>query len=205
MRRAGFFFSNVNVMVPTIPHLILLFFLGGAFIHFMQAGARTLHFEPGEAGPGAAIAQGMFVFGGIIPIWFLGLYQAIHLVNGIIAACILTACIALYEWARHTIWCRRFGVGLGDHVPDELCESGPYRYIRHPLYLSYQLAYLAAFVALPHWLTAALLAVSVAMFVYMARDDEATIAGSALGVAYADYRKRAGMFWPKFSPAAPGR
>ena len=26
-------------MVPTIPHLILLFFIGGAFIHFMQAGA----------------------------------------------------------------------------------------------------------------------------------------------------------------------
>jgi hypothetical protein len=34
------------------------------------------------------------------------------------------------------------------------------------------LAYVAAFVALPHWLTATLLAVNVALFVYMAKDDE---------------------------------
>lgn len=183
--------------IPKPPHLILLFFLGGVFIHFMQAGARTLHVKAGEAGPGAAIAQGMFMFGGITPIWFLGLYQPIHLVNGIIAACILTACIALYEWTRHAIWGRRFGVGLGDHVPDELCEVGPYRYIRHPLYLAYQLAYLAAFVALPHWLSGSLLAVSIALFTYMALNDEATIATSALAADYAQYRSRAGLFWPK--------
>lgn len=188
-------------MVPTIPHLVLLFFLGGVFIHFIQAGARTLHFKPGDAGPGAAIAQGMFMFGGIIPIWFVGLYQAIHLVNGIISACILAACIALYEWARHAIWGRRFGVGLGDHVPDELCETGPYRYIRHPLYLAYQLAWLAAFVALPHWVTAVLLVVSIALFTYMARDDETTIAASPLAAAYAVYRERTGLFWPRLSRA----
>ena len=194
-----------KVMVPTLPDLILLFFLGGVFIHFMQAGARTLYFKAGDAGPGAAIAQGMFMFGGIIPIWFLGLYQAIHLGNGIIAACILTVCIALYEWARQTIWGRRFGVGLGDHVPDELCESGPYRYIRHPLYLAYQLAYVAAFVALPHWLTGLLLAVGVALFTYMARNDEQTIAGSPLAAQYAAYCQHTGMFWPRFSRAAPGK
>ena len=192
-------------MIPTLPHLVLLFFLGGVFIHFMQAGARTLHFEQGEAGPGSALAQGMFVFGGIIPIWFIGLYQPIHLVNGIVAACILVACIALYEWARHVIWGRRFGIGLAGHVPDELCEAGPYRHIRHPLYLSYQLAYLATLVALPHWLTATLLAASVVLFTYMARDDEKTIATSPLAAAYSAYRQRAGMFWPKFSSRAPDR
>jgi len=192
-------------MVPTIPHLILLFFLGGVFIHFMQAGARTLYFKPGDAGPGAAIAQGMFTFGGILPIWFIGLYQAIHLVNGIIAACILVACLALYEWARHVIWGRRFGIGMGEHVPDELCEAGPYRYIRHPLYAAYVLAYVAALVALPHWGTAVLFLVSVAMFTFMARDDERTIGGSPLAAAYAAYRERAGMFLPRISRSAPGR
>jgi protein-S-isoprenylcysteine O-methyltransferase Ste14 len=192
-------------MFPTVPHLILLFFLGGIFIHFMQAGARTLHFKAGDAGPGAAIAQGMFVFGGIIPIWFIGLYQAIHLIGGIIGACIFAACIALYEWARHAIWGRRFGIGFGEHVPEELCEAGPYRYIRHPLYLAYMLAYVAALVALPHWGTAALFVVSVALFVIMARSDERTIAQSPLAAAYAAYRERTGMFFPKFSRSAPDR
>jgi protein-S-isoprenylcysteine O-methyltransferase Ste14 len=191
--------------VPTLPHLILLFFLGGVFIHFIHAGARTLYFKEGEAGPGAAIAQGMFLFGGIMPIWFIGLYQPIHRVNGIVSACMLVACIALYEWARHAIWGRRFGIGLGEHVPEELCETGPYRHIRHPLYLSYLLAYAAAFVALPHWLIAALLAVNVVFFVYMAKDDEKTIATSPLAAEYSAYRQRAGMFWPKFSSTTPGR
>jgi len=187
------------VRVPTLPHLILLFFLGGVFIHFLQAGARTLHFTSGDAGPGAAIAQGMFMFGGVIPIWWLGLYQPIHLVNGIVGVCILVTSIALYEWARHAIWGRRFGVGFGDHVPEELCEAGPYRYIRHPLYLAYLLAYVAALVALPHWLTASLFAAAVALFAYMANDDEKKIATSAISADYAAYRNRAGMFWPKFS------
>jgi len=193
------------VTVPSLPHLVLLFFLGGVFIHFMQAGARTLHFTPGEAGPGAAIAQGMFVFGGIIPIWFLGLYQPIHFINGIVAACILMTCISLYEWARHAIWGRRFGVGLGDHVPDELCESGPYRYIRHPIYLAYVLAYVAGLVALPHWVTGALLVANIGLFGYMAKDDEKTISTSPLAADYASYRERAGMFLPKVSSRAPGK
>lgn len=183
--------------VPTLPHLILLFFLGGVFLHFIQAGARTLYFKSGDAGAGAAFAQGLFFFGGIIPIWFLGLYRPIHFMNGIIAACILVLSIALYEWARAAIWGRRFGVAWGEHVPDELCEAGPYRYIRHPLYLSYMIAWLAAFVALPHWSTAVLLVASVVVFTVAARSDEATIGTSQLAGAYVEYRGRTGMFWPR--------
>ena len=61
-------------------------------------------------------------------------------------------------------------------MPEELCESGPYRHIRHPIYLAYQVAYLAAFVALPHWITRHPVGVSVALFTFAARSDEATIA-----------------------------
>ena len=105
--------------------------------------------------------------------------------------------IALYEWARAAIWGRRFGIAWGDHVPEELCEAGPYRYVRHPLYLSYMLAWLAALVALPHWSTAVLLVVNVVVFTVAARSDEATIGTSPLAAAYAEYRGRAGMFWPR--------
>ncbi|HTU66433.1 MAG TPA: methyltransferase [Steroidobacteraceae bacterium] len=182
--------------LPSLPHVVLLFFLGGVFLHFVQAGARTFHFKSGDAGPGASIAQGMFLFGGVIPIWFIGLYQPIHLANGTIAAVILVASIALYEWARAAIWGRRFGIALGEHVPEQLCEAGPYRRIRHPIYLAYMLAYLAALVALPHWLLAALLVANVVLFTLAARDDERTITTSALAPDYAAYRQRAGMFWP---------
>lgn len=191
--------------VPSLPHIILLFFLGGVFLHFLQAGARTLYFKPGEAGPGAAIGQGAFLFGGTLPIWWLGTNQPIHLMNGLVAAGVLVASIALYEWARATIWGRRFGVGWGDHVPEDLCDGGPYRFVRHPLYLSYLLASVAAFVALPHWITAALVAVHAAIWTIAARDDERRIASSPLAAQYADYRSRVGMLFPRIRPQPNSR
>jgi len=192
--------------IPPLTNLVLLFFLGGVFIHFLRAGALVFYSRDMSDERGALMAEVAFLIGGTGTVWWLGLfYVPIHLVNGIAAAGLLVASIALYEWARHTIRGRRFGVALGDHVPEELCESGPYRLIRHPLYLAYLVAYLAAFVALPHWITLLSLVANLALFTIAARSDEATIATSALAAAYADYRKRAGLFWPKFSPAAPGR
>ena len=181
---------------PTLPHFILLFFLGGTFLHFLLAGGRTFYSSYRASEPAAWIAEIAFGLGGTATVWYLGLHRQIALPNGIAAAALMLASLSLYEWARHTIWGRRFGLGWGNHVPDALCEAGPYRRIRHPIYLAYMLAYLAAFVALPHWLTAATLVGGIALFTHAARSDEAGIATSAIAADYAAYRTRAGMFWP---------
>jgi protein-S-isoprenylcysteine O-methyltransferase Ste14 len=183
--------------LPSLPHLILLFFLGFVFLHFMLAGARTFYSENMQDEPGAPVAQFSFVFSGVVPTWFLGLYQPIHKPNGILAAIVVAFAVALYEWARHTIWGRRFGLGWGDHVPEELCERGPYRFVRHPIYLSYMLAFAAVLIALPHWISALMLVVNVALFTHAALADERTLAHSSLAVDSAHYRDRTGMFWPR--------
>ena len=90
-------------------------------------------------------------------------------------------------------------------MPEAVCSQGPYRLVRHPIYLSYLLAWLAALMALPHWLTAAIFALNATLFVLVAFDDERKLAGSALAPDYAAYRARTGMFLPRFSRAAPGR
>jgi protein-S-isoprenylcysteine O-methyltransferase Ste14 len=193
--------------IPSAANLVLLLFLGGAFVHFMNAGGRTFHYGK-EAGDeaGALVAQLTFMVAGTLPVWLLGLfYQSVPLANGIAAAVLLVFSLALYEWARHTIWRRRFGIAWGEHVPESVCAEGPYQWVRHPLYLAYLVAYLAALVALPHWLTAAVFLVTCALFVHAARHDERQIAASALAADYAAYRERTGMFLPRFSRAAPGR
>ena len=191
--------------IPPLPHLVLLFFLGGVFLHFLLAGARTFARSGISDERGAGYAQISFVFGGTVVTWFLGLYQPIHLANGIIATVVLLASISLYEWSRRTIWLRRFHVGWSGFVPDELCEVGPYRHVRHPIYASYLLAFLAATIALPHPLTGAILAANVVLLVHGARDDERSIAESPLAGKYAAYRERTGMFWPRFSRSGPDR
>jgi protein-S-isoprenylcysteine O-methyltransferase Ste14 len=185
--------------LPSLPHVILLFFLGFVFMHFLLAGARTFYSENMQEEPGAPLAQFSFLASGIVPTWFLGLYQPIHRTNGILAAIVLALAVALYEWARHTIWGRRFGVGWGDHVPAELCERGPYRFVRHPIYLSYMLAFGAVLIALPHWISALMFVLNVTIFTYAAFTDERSLARSAIAADYANYRERAGMFWPHFS------
>jgi protein-S-isoprenylcysteine O-methyltransferase Ste14 len=192
------------VKYPSLPQIILLFFLGGVFLHFLLAGARTFDSKGADNDAGAAIAQS-FVFTGTVAVWWLGLYQAIHLANGIAAALVLVSSVALYEWARHTIWGRRFGLAYGEHIPAELCEDGPYRIVRHPIYLSYLLAYLAALIALPHWVTAAIFVVYLGLLAHAARDDERRIDASPLAAEYAAYRERAGMLLPRLSRPAPGR
>lgn len=177
--------------------MILLFLLGGVFLYFMQAGARTFEWQALSNELPAQIGGLAFTFMGAIPIWFLGLNQAIRPLNGIFAAVMLVASVSLYEWARHAIWGRRFGIGLGERVPEEVCSQGPYRLVRHPIYLSYLLSWLAALIALPHWLTAAILVASAALFIYMAFDDEKKLAASPLAADYSAYRKRTGMFLPR--------
>ena len=183
--------------VPTIAQALTLFLVGGVFLHFMVAGGKMLQVPNPDLEPGAWVAQILFVFGGTVATWFVGLHHPISLANGIVAVILATGSVALYEWSRHTIMRRQFGIAWGYQVPDAVCDEGPYRFVRHPIYLSYMLAHLAAVAAVPHWLTASICTVAAALFAHAAFDDERKLAASGISADYAAYRERTGMFLPK--------
>jgi protein-S-isoprenylcysteine O-methyltransferase Ste14 len=193
------------VIIPTLPNAILLLLLGGVFIHFMHAGAKTFYFKNADNEPGAWVAQFSFLITGSIATWWLGILIPIPVVNQVAAWPVFIASIALYEWARRTITGRRFGLALSDQVPEALCNEGPYRFVRHPIYLSYVLAFLAVLIALPHWITGLSFLFNLVLSIFAARSDERVLAASPLAADYAAYRERTGMFLPKFSRPAPGR
>jgi protein-S-isoprenylcysteine O-methyltransferase Ste14 len=175
--------------------LVLGFIL--AFGYFTAAGAQTFVWDITDV-KGATLGQFSLLCTGAIATALLGYRQVLHPANGIAAALLLLSSVALYEWARWTIRERRFHIGWSGDVPDAVCDTGPYAHVRHPVYLSYMLAFLAAAIAFPRLPTLAIFLFNVALYAHAARDDERSIGASELKGAYAAYKERTGMFVPRW-------
>ncbi len=164
------------------------------FVYFIAAGAKTFN-VPALRDDGAAFGYLSFV-SVMVCVLFLGFYQPLVWYRALCGAVLALGSVLLYEWTRRTVIDRNFYTGLGGEVPAAVCERGPYSYVRHPFYLSYMVAFLGAVVAFPSRVTAAVCVLDIALFVYMAFDDERVLLRSALAVDYQTYRKRVGMFLP---------
>lgn len=81
--------------------------------------------------------------------------------------------------------------------PHGLVETGPYRFVRHPFYVSYIIFWTGW--GLATWSIYALisLVILIGLYVAAARDEELKFAQTPLAEAYAAYRRRAGFFWPR--------
>jgi len=100
-----------------------------------------------------------------------------------------------------TVGTHRIPVALwhqeGDQ-PEHIVTYGAYRWIRHPFYASFILAFLAAVVFLPHWVTLGSLAYAWVALNLTAQREERRLAGSAFGSQYRQYLGRTGRFFPRF-------
>jgi protein-S-isoprenylcysteine O-methyltransferase Ste14 len=103
----------------------------------------------------------------------------------------------LYEWTRRAVLGRIFYTGLSGEVPETVCKQGPYKYVRHPFYMSYMTAFLGMVTAFPAPVTGTLCVLNIAFFVNMAFDDESVLARSKLAADYGEYKTSAGMFLPR--------
>lgn len=122
-------------------------------------------------------------FGGLIP---SPLLQAAGLALWVLG-------LALAIWARLYIG-RNWGMPMTERVAPELVTTGPYRYVRHPIYSGVILAMIGtALAAGPSWLVATV-AVS-AYFIYSATVEEHTLARE-FPSAYGAYKRSTKMLIP---------
>lgn len=113
------------------------------------------------------------------------------------AACLYVASFALFWSAVSVHRHRPPTLCYSSDIPVHLIVSGPYRWVRHPFYTSYMLAWLGGIVASHQpWLVLSLLIMS-ALYFRAARLEESKFAASSLAVEFADYSKRTGMFLPR--------
>lgn len=143
------------------------------------------------------VAARVFHFAPIVPHRWL---TATSLVS---VAC-LAASIALIAL---TLGTHRIPIALwhqANDAPRQIVTWGAYRWIRHPFYCAYLLAFLGAVACFPHWVTIAALLYMAVMLNAVAAQEERRLIGSSLGAEYREYMTGTGRFMPTgFGRSAP--
>jgi protein-S-isoprenylcysteine O-methyltransferase Ste14 len=104
--------------------------------------------------------------------------------------------VAFAIWARHSIgenWSGRVTVKV-DH---QLIQSGPYSWVRHPIYSGLLVANFGAALFIGQWRCLAAMLIFLAEMSRKASKEEAVML-TEFGERYAEYRRRTGFLIPKF-------
>ena len=113
-----------------------------------------------------------------------------------ITGLILTALgIAFAFWARYTLgqnWSSKVTI----KVEHELIRSGPYAYVRHPIYTGILLALVGTALAIAEWRALIAVALVWIAFYTKARVEEKMLA-QEFGAAFEEHRQRTGFFLPR--------
>lgn len=92
-------------------------------------------------------------------------------------------------------------------LPDRLITTGPFRLVRHPVYIAYAAFWLGAPAATGRWWLLPAGVVSIALYVIAARQEEARWLASQRSAEYRAYMAHTGMFFPRLrrprQPAGP--
>ncbi len=157
--------------------------------------------EPGGSNSGIDTIKLLGTGLGLASLAGIPLFGVASAVSGLTALLICAASLALFWWAIRTNRTRPLSFAFSDDEPRHLVCAGPYRWIRHPFYSAYLLAWLATPVATLQPLMLVPLLVMAAIYVAAARIEERKFEGSALAAAYVRYRAQTGMFWPRPRPS----
>ena len=104
--------------------------------------------------------------------------------------------LALFWWALLTTWHRRFDVAFSERRPQYVMTAGPYRFVRHPLYGAYSLAWIAGAMCIGQWWAWVCVPVMVWQYVAAIGLEERQFLSSGLGPEYLAYRRVTGMLLP---------
>lgn len=113
------------------------------------------------------------------------------------AAILMICSLLLFRHARRSSPPRTLAVAFERSDPAQIVSHGPYRYIRHPFYVSYMLYWTAAFLSAPHPLIGAGALTILVLYAILAGREERALLASPLGPKYRQYQRRSGRFLPR--------
>jgi len=119
-----------------------------------------------------------------------------------IASALFLSSLAIFRWAASTIAADPFELAFGKVSPRRLVCEGPYRWVRHPFYSAYLLAWCAFIVGSGSLLASVPLAVMATFYTCAIRQEEASFLETELGAEYARYRMEVGCLIPSLRRAS---
>lgn len=120
-----------------------------------------------------------------------------------IAAATAVGCLALSIvcWRRMG---RSWRMAVAPEEKTELVTSGPYSYVRHPIYALSILLMLCTVIVVPTVAVFAMAAIHVTLMLVKARNEERFLVG-VHGAAYEEYCRSTGRFAPRLQGRPPAR
>lgn len=112
---------------------------------------------------------------------------------------VMLAGLAFAVWARLHLGRNWSGV-ISVKVDHELIRSGPYAWVRHPIYAGLLLAWFGTALVNGEWRALPAVALLLAAFLIKSRIEDSWMS-QRFGAEYEEYRRRTGALWPRAFPA----
>lgn len=178
------------------------------YVYYELRERLTLRADPQRSIHPAWIRKGirLLVFGavvllaaqgfGLLPLLPLPAPERARVGMRVAGTVIFWASTVLLLWARETLGVHWAHGADAQIIPGQaLVTTGPYRYIRHPIYLALALLFFGAELAYGSWLILGTIPIAVDT-VWQARREEELLR-QTFGIAYDRYVERAGLFLPR--------
>lgn len=104
--------------------------------------------------------------------------------------------LTLFWYAKKAIERVNFDVIFSQKAPEVLVTKGPYRYIRHPFYTSYIVAYLGLIILNYNLVVSFLAGILIADYILAAKTEENKFLNSSFSDEYKTYKAKTKMFFP---------
>lgn len=104
--------------------------------------------------------------------------------------------LAVFWWALSQTSAGRLPIAFSSSQPDQLIAGGPYRWVRHPIYLSYLLAWIGGSFAIGQLWAWSVPVVMGWQYLSAILNEERQLMSGPLAEQYGQYRASAGMLIP---------
>jgi protein-S-isoprenylcysteine O-methyltransferase Ste14 len=157
---------------------------------------RGFFVQPAGLTTGMKVIKAFGIMFGVLHLAAILATLKVTVLHGVSGAVLYLCSLGLFWWAINASLKKPLSAAFSPDLPGHLVAHGPYKIIRHPLYCSYLLCWLAGWVATGRLWLAPSVGVMFVIYFMAAAEEEKKFMRSHLSDAYGRYRARTGLFLP---------